>query len=99
MTAVYEVDLGQLTSTVDSLAGAESRLSSLVDDLHARVDALHLTWTGLAADSHAGAHRAWESGFADMREALGVMRSAALSAHGHYSEAARLNTSLWSQLR
>jgi len=99
MSLSYAVDLDHLSSTVSSLAGVEDRLSLLLDDLHARVAALQLTWKGLAADEHAGAHLAWESGFADMREALGAMRTAAAVAHHNYGEAARLNTSLWEQLR
>jgi len=95
----YAVDLDQVAATVASLTGVEARLSDLVDDLHVRVAALHLTWSGVAADGHSCAHRAWEAGFAEMREALTAMRGAARAAHGNYGEAARLNTSLWEQVR
>jgi WXG100 family type VII secretion target len=95
----YAVDLDRLGATVDSLSAQDARLTSLVDGLHARIAALHLTWTGLAASEHASAHREWEAGFADMRDGLAAMREAARAAHHHYREAARLNTSLWEQLR
>ena len=95
----FAVDLEALSSTVSSLASTDARLAALLSDLAARVAALHLTWTGLAASAHADAHRDWEAGFADMRSALAAMRSAARVAHLNYDEAARLNTSLWEQLR
>jgi len=99
VSASYAVDLDRLSATVDSLTADGARLSSLVDGLHTRIAALHLTWSGLAAAEHARAHREWESGFADMRDGLSAMRDAARAAHHHYGEAARLNTSLWEQLR
>lgn len=99
MSARYAVDLDQLSATVESLAAVGARLSCLVDDLHARVAALHLTWSGVAADRHSDAHRAWEAGFAEMGEGLAAMRAAAQVAHTNYQDAAHLNVSLWEQLR
>lgn len=99
MNGAYAVDLDQLSATVESLAATDARLSALVDELHLRVAALQHSWTGLAADEHAGAHRAWESGCAEMRRALEAMREAGRVAHDNYGGAARLNTSLWERLR
>lgn len=99
MSATYAVDLDQLSATVESLAAVGAGLSGLVDDLHARVAALHLTWSGVAADRHSEAHRAWETAFAAMGEALVAMRAAAQVAHTNYQDAAQLNVSLWEQLR
>ena len=91
----FAVDLDLLDETTRSLEACIRSHDELLDDVRRRVGALHLTWTGAAAQAHVDAQTDWEAGFARMREALGVMRQAAAAAHHHYAGAIAANLSTW----
>lgn len=95
----FAVDLDALSDTVDELTRRGDGLDVLLDEVAARVAALHLTWAGEAATAQRAAQAEWEAGFRDLREALAAMRAAADLAHGAYGEAATTNVRMWEQLR
>lgn len=95
---MYAVDLAELQATVDELARTGVALDGLLEEVAARVAALHGTWTGRAAGAQAVAQAEWEAGFRGMREGLAAMRAAGATAHGHYSAAADTNVRMWRQL-
>jgi WXG100 family type VII secretion target len=95
----YRVDLHRLADIVDQISRFEQHLDAALEDVDARVDKLHTTWTGDAAIAHQTAHDEWKRGVADMRAALAVMRSNASTAHANYSNAVTTNAGMWEQAR
>jgi WXG100 family type VII secretion target len=98
MGAAFTVDLDELRDVVVDLARCGAALDALLDDLAGRVQRLHLTWCGEAAAAQAVAQAEWESGFREMRAALGAMRAAAETAHASYSAAVGANVRMWGGL-
>jgi WXG100 family type VII secretion target len=94
---MYAVELDDLLETVDELRRCGDGLESLLDEVARHVAALHLTWSGLAADAQVAAQAQWEAGFREMHAALAAMRAAADHAHGRYDEAAGTNLRMWEQ--
>lgn len=95
----FAVDLDDLLRSIDEMARCGAALDALLDDLGARVAALHLTWAGEASTAQVAAQAEWETGFRAMREALGSMRAAADVAHGNYDAAVATNLRMWEQVR
>ena len=96
---MYTVDLEELLDTVGDLARCGEALDALLDQVAARVAALHDTWSGLSAVAQSAAQAEWEAGFRSMRAALGEMRAAAEIAHQNYADAAATNLRMWGQIR
>lgn len=95
----YAVDLERAEAVVASLAAVERSLSEVVVDLRWRVARLHETWSGTAAVAHLDAHRGWESAYAEMHDALVVMRRAVRTASENYAAAASTNVAMWESVR
>ena len=94
----FDVDVDQLTLTVDRMAACGATLHDLADLLARRLASLHLTWGGASAEAHRTAQAAWEAGFSDMRKALDQMRTAARIAQTSYTSAADTNLRMWQQV-
>lgn len=92
----FAVDLELLTDLIDRMVACGQRFEAVQDDVDARVRRVHAGWRGAAAAQHAQAHQRWVTGAAEMRQALGVLRSVATKAHGNYSSAVRANLQMWS---
>jgi WXG100 family type VII secretion target len=60
------------------------------------VESLGLSWQGEAANAQQAAQQEWNSGAEELRAALGQLRDIAEQAHGSYSDAAAMNTRMWS---
>ena len=95
MTAPYAVDLDLLLDTVAALARCEASCDTGLDQVSARVRALHGTWTGRTAAAQADAQERWEDGFTQMREGLAQMRNAASVARENYQSAVDANLRMW----
>jgi WXG100 family type VII secretion target len=95
----YQVDLYRLADIVDQISRFEQHLETALEDVDARVDRLHTTWTGEAAIAHRQAHEEWRCAVAEMRAGLAMMRRNASIAHGNYSNAVMTNTGMWEQAR
>ena len=54
----FEVDADELLRVVERMATCGSRLHDLSDWLARRVEHLHVTWQGEAAEAHGLAHQA-----------------------------------------
>jgi WXG100 family type VII secretion target len=91
----YRVDLAELLDTVDRMASFERSLAEAWDDVDARVNRLHATWSGSAAAAHRAAHDQWRAGAAQMHAALVVMRRIATTAHDNYAAAVSANLRMW----
>ncbi|MGH3624214.1 MAG: WXG100 family type VII secretion target [Sciscionella sp.] len=89
----------RLCDVVEQMSRFETYLDTALEDVDARVDQLHATWTGAAADAQRAAHDRWKRGAQEMRAALTVMRQIASTAHANYSGAAEANVSMWGQAR
>ena len=94
----FDVDVDQLTLTIDQMAACGAALHDLADLLARRLASLHLTWGGASAEAHSTAQAAWEAGFSDTREALAQMRAAARTARTSYTSAADTNLRMWQQV-
>ncbi|MGI8677937.1 MAG: WXG100 family type VII secretion target [Jatrophihabitans sp.] len=93
----FAVDFELLAELVERMTICGQTLTTVQQDVDARVSRVHATWRGMAAAEQADAHRRWLAGSAQMHEALGVLRSIACTAHGNYSSAVRANAQMWSQ--
>jgi len=92
----FAVHLESLADVVERMAGFERAVEQQAADVAARVDRLHATWTGAAADEHALAHRQWTEGMHELRAAIAALRRIASTAHGNYSAAVSANRRMWS---
>ena len=99
MSFSYDADLELAARVVATLSSVEDHLDEVVTDLRWRVAHLHESWGGLASLAHVDAHGSWESSYAEMREALRLMRKAIRTASDNYSEAAAANTQMRGALR
>ena len=95
----YSLDLDELYEVIHDLARGHATLCELAAALERRIDELHLTWDGQAAEAHRQAQAAWDQGFGSMRDALARMRQAADTAHRNYTSAATTNHQMWEQVR
>ena len=95
----FSLDVDDLAAVVDDLTRGHTAISALAADLERRIDELHLSWEGQAAQAHRLAQAAWNQGFEEMRDALARMRQAADTAHRNYTSAAAVNHQLWEQVR
>ncbi len=93
--STHRVDLARLEQTIDDLARFGTALEQMLDQADERVNRLHATWSGMAADEHRAVHAKWVNGAREMHAALAVMRQIAATAHGNYGEAAAANTRMW----
>ncbi|HEX3930884.1 MAG TPA: WXG100 family type VII secretion target [Nocardioides sp.] len=94
----YTADLERIGAHVESARAFADRLDRTSERLRASVSALHLTWTGQAAEAHRVAHDQWSRGERELREALDAMAAAAERAQGHYRAAALANDEMWGPL-
>ena len=90
MSFSYAVDLELARDVVSHLASVEGRLSEVIADLHARIALLHSLWAGMAAAAHLEAHRTWEGSYAEMHDALVVMREVVHTASARCGDRGRL---------
>ena len=95
----YSLDVDDLATVIDDLTRGHTALRELAADLERRIDQLHFSWEGQAAEAHRLAQASWNQGFGEMRDALARMRQAADTAHRNYTSAAALNRQLWEQVR
>lgn len=93
----YRVELDRLADIVEQIAKFDQRIEAALEDADGRVDRLHLTWTGAAAEQHRQAHAEWQRGVAEMRAGLVEMRRNAEIAHGNYRSAGTTNSRMWEQ--
>jgi WXG100 family type VII secretion target len=96
--AGFTVDPDRLVDIVQQLARYEQRLESALEDVSAKIDRLHVTWTGAAADRQAHVHAQWQRGAAEMRAALAVLRQIATTANANYTGAVSANVAMWDQV-
>ena len=93
----YRVNLDRLADVVDQLTMFDQRIEAALEDADGRVDKLHTTWSGAAAEQHRRAHADWQRGVAEMRAGLAEMRRNAELAHGNYRSAVTANGRMWEQ--
>lgn len=91
----YTVDLDLLDQRIGQLEDFERSLDRALKQLETPAKQLDDTWTGLAAEAHRKAHRAWVRDAAEMRKALAGLREAARIAHKNYHGAATANLTMW----
>ncbi|MFQ6397074.1 WXG100 family type VII secretion target [Nocardia sp. KC 131] len=93
----FRVDLDHLDNVTARIAGLSGFLEESLSGVDQRMAAMHLTWSGAAADQHAEAHREWATGAADARDGIELMRKAAVAAHGAYSDGIAANLRMLGQ--
>jgi WXG100 family type VII secretion target len=91
----YTVDLVALSTFADRLARFNQRAEEISNAVDQCIAALHDTWLGMAAQADLGHHEKWMEADREMREGLEGLRKAAQVAHTNYSQAAKVNTSMW----
>ena len=89
------VDVHRLADFVDRLAAFQAHLGRVGDEVDARLNSLHGTWTGAAAAAQAAAHAQWRTGAGEVQEALAALRVIATGAHGNYAAAVAANRHMW----
>lgn len=91
----FAVNLEALADVVDRMAAFDRDVEQRLSELQARVNRLHGTWSGAAADEQRALHERWTAGAHDMREAVVALRRAASVSHGNYAAAIGANRSMW----
>jgi WXG100 family type VII secretion target len=99
VTGRFRISPDQLSAIVEEMDRFETHLEDALTQADARVNRLHTTWSGPAADAHRAAHDEWKHGAEEMRAALATMRRIATTAHANYTGAASANSSMWEQAR
>jgi WXG100 family type VII secretion target len=92
----FRVDTSQLADVVDRIERVGVQLEQAMDQADARVDQLHETWSGSAAQAHEIAHRRWQAGATEMRDSLIVLHRIVRTAEANYSDAGSANRTMWS---
>jgi WXG100 family type VII secretion target len=92
----FTVDLEALLAAVDQMSQFESQLEQSLAHVKVSVESLGLSWQAEAANAQQAAQQEWNSGAEELRAALGQLRDIAEQAHGSYSDAAAMNTRMWS---
>lgn len=95
--ASFMVDPDRLSDIVEQMGRFDRQLESALDDVTAKMQQLHMTWSGEAADQQAQAHAEWQRGASEMRAALAVLRQIATTASENYTGAVSANLSMWQQ--
>ena len=98
-TESFRIEPEELDLVLADVARSERVLGSLIAELEAELQRLHVSWHGLAAVAQGEAQQEWERGFAAMAEALGSLRRAGRTAHANYTGAASANVSMWAMTR
>lgn len=91
----FHVDPNALTRVLEILADFGTRAEAFIADVEAKVDDLHVDWTGETAAAHLEAQRQWATGAAEMRTVVGQLHEIVTRAHGNYGSAAAANTAMW----
>lgn len=99
MSSGFAVDLSRLADLIDQLSSLDRHLEQALHEAGRRVDELHVSWSGAAAEAHRAAHDEWALGAEDMRAGLATMRAVATTAHANYTSAVATNTHMWEQIR
>ncbi|WP_026422169.1 WXG100 family type VII secretion target [Actinokineospora inagensis] len=95
----FRVDPAHLDHVVAEIVRFDTTFETALDDADKRVNQLHASWSGDAADRQRAAHEEWKRGAEKMREALATMREIAKTASGNYTDAAAANAKMWEHLR
>jgi WXG100 family type VII secretion target len=92
----FKVDLQTLLAAVDRMADFDERLEQSLARVKSSMATLAPLWHGDAAVEQESAQQQWDSGAEELRATLGQLRDIAEKAHGNYSDAAAINTRMWS---
>ena len=91
----YRIDLGQVEEFAKVLDQFVKYVEDRVGALDARIDELHVSWTGEAAVAHRDAHERWRAGAAEMNEAVADIRKSADHSHAAFSGVQELHRRMW----
>ncbi len=94
--AGFSVDPEALLAAVDQMSQFDSRLEQSLARAKSSVESLGLSWHGDGAGAQQAAQAQWNRGAEELRAALGQLRDIAEQAHRNYSNAAAMNTQMWS---
>jgi ESAT-6 family protein len=92
----FSVDLQALLAAVDQMSDFNERLQQSLARVKSSMATLAPSWRGDAAAAQQSAQQQWDCGAEELRTALGQLRDIAEQAHGNYSDAAAMNTRMWS---
>ncbi|WP_396912395.1 WXG100 family type VII secretion target [Mycolicibacterium sp.] len=90
-----EVDRDKLGSIVDQMEALTQKVERSTDLIERIVASLHIDWSGAAARAHEEAHREWDAGAREMRDALTDLHEMGHVAHSNYNSAADTNLKMW----
>lgn len=91
----YRTDLGEMQRLIDRATQIEAAIEQRLDDIERRVTALHVQWSGVAAEAHAAAHTRWMTAARDLHQALTDLRTGTDRARTIYSNVVSTNQKMW----
>lgn len=94
----YTVQTEELDSVIARMARFEEDLAQAIDNADARVQQMHVNWSGEAAEQQRAAHERWQADAVRMHAALRRLRAIAQSAHANYTATVATNSAMWSGL-
>ncbi|MGZ5369979.1 MAG: WXG100 family type VII secretion target [Aeromicrobium sp.] len=92
----FSVNLESLLTAVDEMSGFHNNLEQTLARVKSSMDELGMSWHGDASAQQQSAQQQWDTGAEQLRTALGQLRDAAEQAHTNYSDAAAMNSRMWS---
>ncbi|MEV6432484.1 WXG100 family type VII secretion target [Nocardia sp. NPDC051463] len=95
MTDSYKADTDQILALVAKAKTIGQQIEQRIADIEREVAALHIEWSGSAADAHKSKHDIWQSEIQDMRTALAELEAAAQGAHDRYLANVEHNKGMW----
>ena len=96
VTDAFSVDPDALADAIQRMSDYLRHTESITTEIDSLVTHLHQSWSGQAAAAHEDAHRHWSAGEATMRQALGKLKTAGVTAHHNYTQAMATNSAMWS---
>ncbi|MFE3988274.1 WXG100 family type VII secretion target [Nocardia tengchongensis] len=91
----YRTDLNEMRRLIDRATKIETTIEKRLDDIEKRVAALHIQWSGVAAEAHSAAHDRWIRATREMHQALTDLRTGTDRAHGVYTDVVATNRKMW----
>ena len=91
----YRVNLAELAAFVESLGKFDDKTQGWLDDVSARAQRLHTSWSGEAAEAHKEHRERWNAGMAKMREGLAKLKEQAASDHARYTGLIEHQQRMW----
>ncbi|MEU4342305.1 WXG100 family type VII secretion target [Nocardia sp. NPDC023852] len=93
--ASYTADTDQILALVAKAKTVGQQIEQRIADVEREVAALHIEWSGEAADAQKSKHDTWQREMQDMKTALAELEAATQAARERYLANVEHNKGMW----